>query len=88
MNIDDYKEKIEILKKWAYQYYVLDEPIASDEEYDKLYRVIKEFEENNPEVADESSPVKRVGGFVLDGFEKHRICQECGRKKMFLILKN
>ncbi len=70
MNIDDYKEKIEILKKWAYQYYVLDEPIASDEEYDKLYRVIKEFEENNPEVADESSPVKRVGGFVLDGFEK------------------
>ena len=70
MNINDYKEKIEILKKWAYQYYVLDEPIASDEEYDKLYRVIKEFEENNPELADESSPVKRVGGFVLDGFEK------------------
>lgn len=70
MKIEEYSEKLEILKKWAYHYYVLDEPIASDEEYDKLYKEIEKFEKLYPGLADESSPSKRVGGIVLEGFDK------------------
>ena len=70
MTKDEYKEKLEILKKWAYAYYVQDNPIATDEEYDALYRDIEAYERQNPKLADESSPTKRVGGVVRDGFSK------------------
>lgn len=70
MNFQEYSEKIEILKAWAKAYYVDDAPIASDEEYDRLYHEILAFEKENPLFADESSPTKRVGGMVLESFNK------------------
>jgi len=66
----DYKKSISLLKKLSYQYYVLDEPIATDEEYDILYHEVLDFEKKNQHLRDFSSPTRRVGGVVLDGFTK------------------
>jgi len=65
-----YKEKIEILKRWASAYYVDDNPIATDEEYDKLYHEVLDYETANPSDVAEDSPTKRVGGVVRDEFSK------------------
>ena len=65
-----YQEQIEILKKWAYAYYVDDNPIATDEEYDKLYHEVLDYETANPSEVAEDSPTKRVGGVVRDEFSK------------------
>ena len=65
-----YQEKIEILKKWASAYYVEDNPIATDEEYDKLYHEVLDYESANPTEVAEDSPTKRVGGVVRDEFSK------------------
>jgi DNA ligase (NAD+) len=65
-----YKEKVEILKTWAKAYYVDDNPIATDEEYDKLNREVLGFEQQNPSLIDPNSPTQRVGGIVLEGFKK------------------
>lgn len=65
-----YREKIEILKKWAQAYYVDDNPIATDEEYDRLYHEVLEYETKNPSKVAEDSPTKRVGGVVRDEFSK------------------
>ncbi len=70
MNRETYKKNIEILKKWAYAYYVENDPIATDEEYDKLYHKILDYERLNPNDIDSSSPTKRVGGVIRDGFKK------------------
>jgi len=70
MKLTEYNEKIETLIKWAKAYYVYDNPIATDEEYDKLGRQCLAFEQQNPDKAHPNSPNKRVGGFTLDGFEK------------------
>lgn len=70
MTHQDYLEKIELANAWAKAYYVDDMPIASDEEYDTLYHEILLFEQQNPLFVDESSPTKRVGGKVLEGFVK------------------
>lgn len=59
-----------MLNKWANDYYVFDNPTASDEEYDKLNREILSFEEQNPSLADENSPTMRVGGVIRDEFSK------------------
>ena len=40
-NYNDYKKAAQTLKKWAYYYYVLDDPLVTDEEYDKLYKAAK-----------------------------------------------
>ncbi len=66
----EYLKNIEILNKWAKAYYVDDDPIASDEEYDKLYKKVEEFEKKYPNKKASNSPTLRVGGVVLDGFEK------------------
>jgi len=70
MTNEEYKKKIDILKKWAYAYYVQDNPIASDEEYDTLNKEILEYEKANPEDIDPNTPTQRVGGVVLDKFVK------------------
>jgi len=67
---NQYKNAVEKLKKWAYYYYVLDNPLVTDEEYDKLYKVVEEYEKNHPDKIDLSSPTQRVGDVVLEGFEK------------------
>lgn len=70
MTNEQYQEKINILKKWAYAYYVEDNPIATDEEYDKLYHDVLDYETANPTQVAEDSPTKRVGGVVRDEFSK------------------
>ncbi len=65
-----YLEKNETLKKWAFAYYVEDNPIATDEEYDKLYHEVLDYETANPREVAEDSPTKRVGGVVRDEFNK------------------
>lgn len=61
---------IDTLNKWAYEYYVLDNPSVSDREYDALYDELKAIEEQTGEV-EFDSPTKRVGGDPVKGFERH-----------------
>ena len=70
MTHQDYLDKVALANTWAKAYYVDDAPLASDEEYDLLYHEILAYEHANPLFVDESSPTKRVGGKVLEGFEK------------------
>ena len=60
------------LKKWAYCYYVLDNPLVTDEEYDKLYKEVEKYEKDHPNEIDITSPTQRVGDVVLDEFKKSR----------------
>ncbi len=68
------REKIEQLRKdierYNYEYHVLDQASISDYEYDKLFHELLALEEAHPEWADPNSPTKKVGGEVLDAFEK------------------
>ena len=68
--IESYKKEIERLKQWAAAYYVDDNPIATDEEYDKLYHEVLDYETVHPADTVEDSPTKRVGGVVRDEFSK------------------
>ncbi len=72
----DIKQKIVELKNQIefhnYHYYVLDSPVISDEEYDKLFRELKELEEKHPEFITPDSPTQRVGGAPLEVFKKVR----------------
>lgn len=70
MTKEEYSINIEKLISWAKAYYVDDEPIASDEEYDKLARQCLEFENKNPNLINPNSPNRRVGGAILKGFKK------------------
>jgi len=70
MDKNEYDKKIKTLISWAKAYYVDDDPIATDEEYDKLNREILEFEQQNPTLRDPNSPTQRVGATVLNKFQK------------------
>jgi DNA ligase (NAD+) len=70
MTKEIYDKKIELLKKYAYAYYVLDDPIVTDEEYDRLYHEVLEYEQMHPDQRASDSPTLRVGGTVLDSFSK------------------
>ncbi|MEN5406152.1 NAD-dependent DNA ligase LigA [Aliarcobacter butzleri] len=70
MTKEEYDLNIEKLISWANAYYVFDNPIATDEEYDKLARICSAYEQENPKLSHPNSPNKRVGGIVLDGFMK------------------
>ncbi len=70
MTQEDYQEKVGLLKQYAYAYYVEDNPLVTDESYDKLYHDILDFEEKHPSMALFDSPTKRVGGVVRDNFSK------------------
>ena len=65
------REITDILNKWAYEYYVLDNPTVSDKEYDALYDELKALEAKSGEVYPDS-PTRRVGGEPIKGFEKHQ----------------
>ncbi|TLE01766.1 NAD-dependent DNA ligase LigA [Helicobacter japonicus] len=71
MTKQEYYTQVQILKKMAYSYYVLDEPIATDEQYDILYHQVLEFEKANPTLIDSSSPTQRVGDMPLESFSKN-----------------
>ena len=70
MNNSEYLQKVELLNKWAHDYYVLDNPSASDEEYDKLYHEVLDFEKLHPDKIDPNSPTLRIGGVVREEFSK------------------
>ncbi|MEA1953877.1 MAG: NAD-dependent DNA ligase LigA [Campylobacterota bacterium] len=70
MNNKQYQDKIETLKKWAKAYYVDDNPIATDEEYDMLYHEVLDYERANPTEVVDDTPTARVGGVVRDEFSK------------------
>lgn len=70
MTQKEYLDAIETLNSWAKAYYEDDSPIASDAEYDELYAKIERFESENPSLKVIYSPTNRVGGEVLDEFEK------------------
>lgn len=70
-----YQEQVRILTKMAYQYYVLDDPIASDEDYDLLYHQVKAYEESHPSEILPSSPTQRVGMPPLEEFVKNKHLQ-------------
>ena len=65
-----YKEKIALLNKYAHYYYVLDDPLTTDEVYDILYHEVLAYESAHPDAVLEGSPTQRVGGLVLDKFTK------------------
>lgn len=58
------------LNEYAYFYYVKDQPKISDSQYDKLYQELVQLEAQYPESITPDSPTQRVGGVILDGFEK------------------
>ena len=63
-------ELIEIINKASYEYYVLDNPTITDQEYDDYYMELLALEKKYPELKREDSPTNRVGGESLDKFEK------------------
>ncbi|WP_232222973.1 NAD-dependent DNA ligase LigA [Jeotgalibaca sp. PTS2502] len=58
------------LQTYSHAYYVLDQPLISDAEYDKLYHELVAIETDYPELITKESPTQRVGGQILPGFEK------------------
>ena len=65
------KELVVLLNRYATEYYTSDNPSVSDSEYDRLYRELVELEAAYPDQVLADSPTHRVGGKVLDGFEKY-----------------
>ena len=65
------KELVELLNRYATEYYTSDNPSVSDSEYDRLYRELVELEKAHPVQVLPDSPTHRVGGKILDGFEKY-----------------
>ena len=64
-------ELVALLNRYATEYYTSDNPSVSDSEYDRLYRELVELEVTYPDQVLADSPTHRVGGKVLDGFEKY-----------------
>jgi len=65
-----YQELVELLNKANYEYHVLDKPTITDQEYDKYLRELLTIEEEHQDWIREDSPSLRIGGEVIDGFEK------------------
>lgn len=70
MSLERLNEIKELLNEYNYQYYVLDNPSVSDQEYDRLMQELQGIEYKHPEWITPDSPSQRVGGEVLDGFQK------------------
>ena len=70
----DIKKRVEeltkILNDANYNYYVKDEPTITDQEYDKYMRELEDIELEYPKYASKNSPTKRVGGEVIEKFQK------------------
>lgn len=65
-----YQQLIDEINSLDYHYYVLDQPLKSDYEYDQLWHQLLEIEKAHPEWVSNSSPTQRVGGKALDSFIK------------------
>ncbi len=65
-----YLQKVELLNKYANHYYILDDLLASDDEYDRLNNEIKQYEKEHPNLISPNSPNLRVGSGISDKFQK------------------
>lgn len=74
LSFDEAKQRVadlrEKLDRYSHEYYVLDSPTIPDSEYDALYRELEDLEEVYPELVRSDSPTQRVGGTILEGFDK------------------
>ncbi|MGE4295166.1 MAG: NAD-dependent DNA ligase LigA [Campylobacterales bacterium] len=70
MTFEGYQAAVARLNRWAHAYYVLDAPEVPDADYDALYREARAYENAHPDQILSDSPTQRVGGVVLEGFEK------------------
>ncbi|VFA63433.1 NAD-dependent DNA ligase LigA [Enterococcus faecium] len=74
MTIDEAAKRAEELRtrlnQWSREYYVEDKPTVEDYVYDKEYAELVAIEEQYPDLITSDSPTQRVGGKVLEGFEK------------------
>ncbi len=70
-----HEELVKIIEKYSYEYYVLDNPTVTDQEYDSKYEQLEELEKEFPSLIAITSPTQRIGNTVLKGFKKvtHRI---------------
>ena len=64
------EELTQLLNRYNEEYYVLDKPSVSDREYDRLMQELIELEAQHPELKSNTSPTVRVGGAILQGFNK------------------
>jgi DNA ligase (NAD+) len=62
----------EVVRGHDHRYYVQDDPLIADAEYDRLYRYLRDLERAFPELQSPDSPTQRVGGEPIDDFDKHR----------------
>ena len=65
-----HEELVRIIEKYSYEYYVLDNPSVSDQEYDQKYEELENLEKEFPELITKTSPTQRIGNTVLEGFTK------------------
>lgn len=68
--MDRMHELVAVLNRWAYEYYVLDDPSVPDREYDRLYDELRELERKTGTVLPDS-PTRRVGGEPVKAFARH-----------------
>ena len=73
-----------MLNRFSYEYYALDAPSVTDQEFDQYMQELITLEKSHPEMYDINSPSQRVGGVVVDAFEKvthrseeRRVGKEC-----------
>ena len=79
------EELTKLLTQYNHEYYVLDKPSVSDREYDRLMQELMELEEKHPELKSNTSPTVRVGGKVLEGFNKIEHENRCYLFQMLLM---
>lgn len=65
-----YRQLLELLNRYSFEYHTLDEPSVSDAIYDSLFAELKELEVENPSLISPNSPTQRVGNVAKGGFEK------------------
>ncbi|WP_235602914.1 DNA ligase LigA-related protein [Piscirickettsia litoralis] len=68
--VDRINELVKLLNLYGLHYYTLDDPLVPDSEYDRLFKELQQLETAYPELKQFDSPTQRVGGAVLDGFNK------------------
>lgn len=79
LNLDElekeYRKLVDTLNSYSKAYYVDDNPVVPDAEYDRLYRQLELIEQSNSNIIADDSPTKRVGGATLSEFEQvtHRV---------------
>lgn len=65
------------INKYSYEYYTLDEPSVPDAEYDRLMQELIAIEDEHPDLRTPDSPTQRVGGAVLEAFQKSPTAHRC-----------